>query len=55
MCYDYDAYLAKARIAELMRAKKPVAGETDKERGATAPAAPREPEAQDRERKPVPA
>ena len=55
MCYDFDAYLAKARIAEQMRAKKPVADERGKERGVTSPAAPREPETHDKDRESVPA
>ncbi len=54
MCYDYDAYLAKARIAEEMRRKKPVADELEKQRGATTPAVPREPEKQGKDREPVP-
>lgn len=54
MCYDYDAYLAKARIAEVMRRKKPVADELDKQRGATTPAVPREQEEQGKDREPVP-
>jgi hypothetical protein len=55
MCYDYDAYLAKARIAEQMRMKKPVAGDPEKQRGATPPAAPREPEKPGKDHEPVPA
>ena len=54
MCHDFDTYLAKARIAEQMRTKKPVAGEPDKERGETAPAAPRAPETQHKDRESVP-
>ena len=54
MCYDFDAYLAKARIAEQMRTKKPVADEREKERGVIPPAAPRESETHDKDREPVP-
>ena len=54
MCYDFDAYLAKARIAEQLRAKKPVADEPKKQRGVTPPAAPREPETHDKDHEPVP-
>ena len=54
MCYDFDAYLAKARIAERMRTKKPVADEPVRESGVTSPAAPREPETHDKDREPVP-
>ena len=53
MCYDFDAYLAKARIAEQLRAKKPV-GEPEKQSGLTEPAAPREPETHDKDHEPVP-
>ena len=55
MCYDFDAYLAKARIAEQMRMKKRVAEDPEKQRGATAPAAPGKPEKQGKENEPVPA
>ena len=55
MCYDFDAYLAKARIAEQLRAKKPVAKEPEKQRGVDTPAAPLEPETRDKGREPVPA
>jgi hypothetical protein len=54
MCYDFDAYLAKARIAEQMRMKKPVADDSERQRGATAPAAPREPEKHGKDHEPVP-
>ena len=54
MCYDYDAYLAKARIADEMRKKKHVADELAKPRGEPAPAAPREPETHGKDREPVP-
>ena len=54
MCYDFDAYLAKARIAEQLRAKKPVADESEKQRGVTAPSAPREQETHDKNREAVP-
>jgi len=54
MCYDYDAYLAKARIAEEIRRKKPVADEAQKQRGATTHTVPREPEKQGTDREPVP-
>ena len=35
MCHDFDAYLMKARIAEQMRTKKPVADNSEKQRGAS--------------------
>ena len=54
MCYDFDAYLDKARIAEQLRAKKPVADEPAKESGVTSPTAPRESETRDKDREPVP-
>ena len=54
MCYDFDAYLAKARIAEQLRAKKPVADEPEKQRGVTPPVAPREPETHDKDHEPIP-
>jgi hypothetical protein len=55
MCYDFDAYLAKARIAEQMRMKKRVAEDQEKQRGTTAPAAPGKPEKQGKDHEPVPA
>ena len=57
MCYDFDAYLAKARIAEQMRKRKPAAEQPEKQSGVNAPAAPREPEPETRDkgREPVPA
>ena len=54
MCYDFDGYLAKARIAEQMRTKKRVAGDQEKQRGEAQPAAPREPEKHGKDREPVP-
>ena len=54
MCYDFDAYLAKARIAEQMRTKKRVAGDQEEQRGEPAPAAPREPEKPGTKHEPVP-
>ena len=54
MCHDFDAYLMKARIAEQMRTKKPVADHFKKQRGATPPAVPREPEKQGKDHEPVP-
>ena len=54
MCYDFDAYLAKARIAEQMRTKKRAAGDQEKQRGDTSPAAPREPEKHGKDREPIP-
>lgn len=53
MCYDFDAYLAKARIAEQMRTQKRAAADQEKQRGATAPAAPREPEKPGKKYEPV--
>ena len=55
MCHEYDLYLAKARIAEALRMKKPVADELEKRRGATVPAVPREPETQGKDQEPIPA
>jgi hypothetical protein len=55
MCYDFDEYVSKARIAEWMRSKKPVADDLEKQRGATVPAAPREAETHDKDRESVPA
>jgi hypothetical protein len=56
MCHDYDAYLLKARIAEHLRRKKPpVADDLEKQRGAKAPDAPREPEKHGKDREPAPA
>ena len=55
MCYDFDAYLAKARIAEQMRKQKPVADDTEKQRGTPAPAVPREAETHGKDHEPVPA
>ena len=52
MCYDFDAYLAKARIAEQMRTKKRV--DQEKQRGEAPAAAPREPEKHGKDREPVP-
>ncbi len=54
MCYDFDAYLAKARIAEQMRMKKRAADDPHKQRGPTAPAVPREPEKHGKDSEPVP-
>jgi|KBSSwiStaDraftv2_1062776.scaffolds.fasta_scaffold114573_2 hypothetical protein len=54
MCYEYDAYLAKARIAEHLRKQKAAAEEAKKQRDATAPAAPREPQEHGKDREPVP-
>ena len=55
MCYDFDAYLAKARIAEQMRKRKPAAEQPEKQSGVNAPAAPREPQTRDKDHEPVPA
>ena len=54
MCYDYDGYLAKARIAEQLRAKKRAAGDQEKQRDAPTPAAPRESEKPGKKHEPVP-
>ena len=54
MCYDYDAYLAKARIAEHLRKQKSAADDARKQHDTTAPEAPREPEKQGKDREPVP-
>jgi hypothetical protein len=53
MCYDFDAYLAKARMAEWMRMKKPVAHEPETQRDASSPPAPSEPETRDKDREAV--
>ena len=55
MCYDFDAFLAKARIAEQMRMKKRTVEDLEKQRGATAPAAPGKPEKHGKDHEPVPA
>jgi hypothetical protein len=54
MCHDFDEYLMKARIAEAMRTKKPVADDLQKQRGVTGPAVPREPEKHGKDQEPVP-
>jgi hypothetical protein len=54
MCYEYDAYLAKARIAEHLRKQKAAADEAKKQHDATAPAVPREPAEQGKDRVPEP-
>ena len=55
MCYDFDAYLAKARIAEEMRMRKRVAEDREKERSRPAPVAPSEPQRHGKDHEPVPA
>jgi len=55
MCHDYEGYLLKARIAERMRVRKPVVDDSQKQRDATPPAAPAEPEKRRTDQEPVPA
>ena len=55
MCYDFDAFLTKARIAEQMRMKKRAAENLEKQRGATDPLVPAEPEKHGKDQEPVPA
>ena len=54
MCYEYDSYLAKARIAEHLRRQKAAADEAENQRSATTPAAPSETPERDKNREPVP-
>ena len=55
MCHDYEGYLLKARIAERLRARKPVVDDPQKQRDATPASAPAEPEKRRKDQEPVPA
>lgn len=55
MCHDYEGYLLKARIAEQMRMRKRAGEDSRKQRDATPPSAPAEPEKRRKDKEPVPA
>ena len=53
MCYEFDRYITKARIAEQMRMKKPVADELTRQRGTAVPTVPAELAKTTKEEQPV--
>ena len=55
MCYEFDSYFSRARIAEKLRMKKPVADDLEKQGKTAAPAVPVEPEKKPDAQEPVPA
>ena len=55
MCYEFDAFFTRARIAEQMRMKSKIADELKKQSSTATPTVPAEPERHTKDQEPVPA